>query len=60
MEKIVYIQPKTLVKQIETEMLLAGSPGTSGNTGITRGSGEIPGSVPAKRMDIFSDENENE
>lgn len=60
MGKIVYIQPKTSVKQIETEMPLAESPRTSGNTGITPGSGETPGSVPAKRMDIFSDENENE
>lgn len=60
MGKIVYIQPKTLVKQIETEMLLAGSPGISGNTDITPGSGETPEVVPAKRMDIFSDENENE
>ena len=60
MEKIVYIQPKTSVKQTETEMLLAGSPETSGNAGITPGSGDTPGVVPAKRMDIFSDENENE
>ena len=60
MGKIVYIQPKTSVKQTETEMLLAGSPETSGNAGITHGSGDTPGVVPAKRMDIFSDENENE